>query len=172
MRIAALDLSSKTGFASWDGVSDKPVLGTKQIVGWQYDAGSMLELYRKWLGDFFAIHRPDVIAIESWYIAPHLDGATIGKQIMLSGFTQWACKAAKIRCHLVTSAQWRKHIYGSSRGNGTDWKVRATQRCDHLGWTYQDHNSAEAGLILDWAVCTVAKMNPPWRDDLLMARIS
>jgi Holliday junction resolvasome RuvABC endonuclease subunit len=163
MRFAALDLSSKSGWAAWDGQSPNPVLGTKQLVGWQYDAGSMLELYRKWLGDFFAIHRPDMIAVENWYIPPHMDATTIGKQIQLAGFTQWACKAAKIECHMVTSASWRKSWFGHARGKTEDFKRRALHRCDELGWAYPDHNAAEAAGILDWLITQKARQMPPWR---------
>lgn len=173
MRAAALDLSSKTGWAVWNGSSGRPELGTKQLVGFQYDNGTMLELFRKWLGPWLRMHEPEIIFIERWLIAGHMDGTTIGKQIMLAGFTEWACKAAGIKTVLVTSAQWRKFCYGkASLAPGEDWKTKATGRCRHLGWEFPDHNAAEAGLILDWGLCTVGKVNPPWRDDLLLPRIA
>lgn len=172
MRVAALDLSSRTGWAVWNGSAGRPMLGTKKLVGWDYDEGDFLEFYRLWLGDFLRVHQPELIAIERWFLPEHADGKTIGNQIGLSYFTRWACKAARIKSVYVTAAQWRKHAFGSAANNGTDWKRRATQRCDHLGWEYSDHNAAEAGLILDWAIVTVAKHNPPWRDDMLMPRIA
>ena len=170
MRIAALDLSSKCGWAVWEPGRARPLLGTKKLVGFSYDEGSMLEFYRLWFNDFLTTHQPDLLALESWYIPPHMDGATIGKQIMLHGMTMWRAKKRKVRVEKVTAAQWRKHAFGSSRNNGTDWKVRARERCDYLGWTYPDHNAAEAGLILDWAIVTQARLNPLWRDDILMAK--
>jgi hypothetical protein len=166
MRYAAFDLSSKLGWGAWDGHASKPLLGTKTIVGWDYDSGTMLELYRKWLGDFLRIHRPQKVAIESWYIAPHMDGATIGKQIMLSGFTQWACKASGTPFHLVTAGQWRKTWYGSARRpEGNDWKLMAVNRCKALGWEAQDHNAAEAGGILDWLISEVGRETSTWRSE-------
>lgn len=170
MRVGALDLSSRTGWAAWSDPAARPTLGTKKLLGWDYDEASMLEFYRLWLGDWLRTFKPEIVAVERWFIAPHMDGATIGKQIMLAGFTMWALKSAGVKPCLVTSAEWRKHAFGSSRNNGTDWKRRAMQRCDFLGWDAIDHNAAEAGLILDWAIVQKAKKNPPWRDDVLMAR--
>lgn len=177
MRYAALDLSSKTGFAVWDGHTAKPLLGTKQLVGWDYDSGTMLELYRKWLGDFLRIHRPQRMAIESWYIPQHnrpgeqfkIDAVTVAKQIMLSGFTQWACKAARIPFTLVTAGQWRKTWYGSARlPQGNDWKLMATDRCRQIEWPAVDHNAAEAAGLLDHLVTEIGKETPPWRSDNLL----
>ncbi|MES2289311.1 MAG: hypothetical protein V4530_06185 [Pseudomonadota bacterium] len=169
MRYAAFDLSSKTGWGVWDGAREKPILGTKQIVGWDYDAGTMLELYRQWLGEFLRLHRPQRIALESWYIAPHLDGKTIGKQIMLSGFTQWACKAAKIPFHLVTAGQWRKTWYGSAAlPQGNDWKLMASHRCRTIGWDAVDHNAAEAAGLLDHLITQYGRETPPWRSEHML----
>jgi Holliday junction resolvasome RuvABC endonuclease subunit len=168
MRVAAFDLSSKTGWAVWDGISKQPTLGTKEIVGWQYDAGTRLELYRKWLGAFIGAHRPQMIVIEGWFIAPHLDGATIGAQIGLCQFTQWAFKAAGVPCHLVTAGQWRKHWHGTAAGKGEWHKRKACEIATRLGWTYSDHNAAEAAGLLDYAICHIAKETTPWRDDWLL----
>lgn len=163
MRAIALDLSSKTGWAAYDGKSPAPVLGTKQIVGWQYDAGSMLELYRKWLSDFVKIHQPEIVFIEGWFIAPHLDGLTIGKQVALVSFTQWAMKAAGIPCHIFTVAQWRKGYFGSAAGKADYFKRKACYYCEQLGWAYPDHNAAEAAGILDYGLTSKARITPPWR---------
>jgi hypothetical protein len=169
MRYLALDLSSHTGWACWDGHTAKPLLGTKTLVGWNYDSGSMLELYRKWLGDFLRIHRPQMIGIESWYIPQHGDGATIAKQIMLSGFTQWAAKASGTPYKLITAGQWRKTWYGSSRRpEGNDWKLMAKDRCRKIGWDAVDDNAAEAGGLLDHLVTEYGKETPPWRSDHLL----
>lgn len=163
MRAAALDLSSKTGWAAHDGASPLPVLGTKPIVGWGYDAGSMLELYRKWLSDFVKIHRPEVMFIEAWFIAPHLDAVTIGKQVALATFTQWAMKTAGIPTHLITVNAWRNGYFGSAAGKADYFKRKAMRYCDELGLQYPDHNAAEAMGILDHGLVSIARVMPPWR---------
>lgn len=163
MRFAALDISSRTGWAAWDGTSPAPVLGTKQLVGWQYDAGTMLELYRKWLGDFLQIHRPDAMFIEGWFIAPHLDAVTIGKQVALVSFTQWALKAARIPSYIFTVAEWRKGYFGSAKGKAEQFKRKAMHYCDEMDWAYPDHNAAEAAGILDHGICKIGRVTPPWR---------
>lgn len=167
MRYAAFDLSSKTGWGVWDGHAPQPQLGVKPIVGWDYDAGSMLELYRKWLGDFLRAHRPQRIGIEAMFIAPHLDAPTIFKQVALVSFTQWAAKAAAIPCTLIYSASWRKTWYGSATGRTDDFKIMAENRCRDLGWPAPDHNAAEAAGILDHLVTQIGKETPPWRSEHL-----
>lgn len=182
MRAAALDLSSRTGVATWDGRAGRPLLSTKKLVGYDYAIEDTLELWRVWLGDFIKTHRPELVIIEEFVVAlyddakdperrPQVNGQAILRLAGLSTFTRWACKKAGAKVAVVTAAQWRKHAFGSARNNGTDWKQRARQRCDYLGWEYPDHNAAEAGLILDWGLCAIGKVNPPWRDDSLMRRI-
>lgn len=163
MRAVALDLSSKSGWAAWDGQSPNPVLGTKPIVGWAYDAGTMLELYRKWLSDFIKIHRPEVMFIEAWFIAAHLDATTIGKQVALATFTQWAMKTAGVRTHLITVNSWRKSYFGHAGGKAEYFKRKAMLYCDELGWAYPDHNAAEAAGILDHGLMVICRQQPPWR---------
>lgn len=164
MRYGALDISSKTGWAVWDGHTARPFLGRKTLVGWSYDSGSMLEFYRLWLGDFIRIHRPDIVAVEGWIIAAHLDATTIGKQIQLAGFTEWAMKKAGIRCIPVAAATWRKTFHGTGRASGDEFKTWAKKRCDILGWEYEDDNAAEAGGLLHHAITQIGRENPPWRD--------
>jgi len=168
MRYAAFDISSKTGWGVWDGHAPQPTLGVKTIVGWDYDAGSMLELYRKWLGDFLRAYRPQRVGIEALFLAPHLDFPTIGKQVALVSFTQWACKAAGVPCSLIYAASWRKSWYGSARGRTDDFKNMAVNRCLDLGWDAPDHNAAEAGGILDHLVTEIGKETPPWRSSHLL----
>lgn len=171
MRYAALDLSSHTGWGCWNGLAPQPTLGTKTIVGWSYDTGSMLELYRKWLGSFIAAYQPNMVAIESWYIPQHMDATTIGKQIAVSAFTQWALKKAGIEVHLVTSTSWRKSWYGTARGKTEEFKRKAVDRCRQLEWPIDDHNSAEAAGLLDYLVTEIGRETPPWRSNHLFMPI-
>lgn len=168
MRYAAFDISSKTGWGVWDGHAPQPTLGTKTIVGWDYDAGSMLELYRQWLGEFLRAHRPQRIGIEALFLGAHGDFVTIGKQVALVSFTQWAAKAAKIPCSLIYAASWRKSWYGSANGRTDDFKNMAVNRCLDLGWNAVDHNAAEAAGVLDHLITEIGKETPTWRSTHLM----
>lgn len=172
MRVAALDLSSKTGWAVWDGSAPRPILGTKQLVGWGYEIGSTLEFWRLWLGDFVTGHKPEFVAIEAPFIPDHGDGSTIMRQCALFGFTCWALKQCGIRVEQVHSATWRKHFLGSGRGKTDDLKEEAKARCRALGWTFPDHNAAEAGGILCWAIHQRLSLVAPWRDQLLLGGIT
>jgi Holliday junction resolvasome RuvABC endonuclease subunit len=163
VRVAAFDISSKLGWAAWDGAAPNPVLDTKTLVGFQYDAGTMLELYRKWLGPWLKAYQPELLVIEAWIVAGHGDASTAAKLILLSGFTQWACHTQGIRSVLVPAATWRKTVFGSARGKSAEFKAKAMARAKHYGWHDIDNNAAEAGLILEYAAMTLVKVTPPWK---------
>lgn len=163
MRIAALDLSSHTGWAAWDGKSPAPQLGVKHLVGWGYDQGSMLEFWRVWLGDFFAAHDPEIVGIEAWMLPQHGDAETIKRQAALLGFTEWACKASGRRAVVIHAASWRKSFLGTGRGKTEEFKAKAMAACAALGWAAPDHNAADAAGVLHH-VCEMAEIVTPWRD--------
>lgn len=179
MRVAAFDLSSRTGLAHWEPGMARPRLRTKKLVGYDYRVEDTLELWRLFLGSYLREARPQIVVIEEFVAAMYEDaknpdrvsvnGQAILRLAGLSTFTRWCCKMAGAKVVIATAGQWRKHVFGSARHNGTDWKVRAKQRVDYLGWEYDSHDAAEAGLILDYGIVTQAKLNPPWRDDALMA---
>ena len=164
MRIAALDLSSKTGWAVHDGKRHAPLLGTKQLVGWGYDTGSMLEHWRLWLGEFFKAHDPELVAIEAWMLPQHGDGRTILKQAGLLGFTEWCCKISGRKVEIVYAASWRKTFLGSAHGKTDELKQKSLEACRALGWNPPDHNAADAAGVLHHAIDAIAKVQSPWRD--------
>lgn len=180
MRVGALDLSSKTGHAAWNGTAERPVLGTKTLVGWQYDVGTMLEFWRRWLGDWIRTHQPEYVAVEAPFIPDHGGGDVILKQAGLFAFTMWAFKSANIRAEQVHSASWRKHFIGCGMLDRRDSRVQrgekpgeamkrlAVMRARALGWDFPDHNAAEAGGILTWAINERLQLAAPWRDQGLL----
>lgn len=167
MRSAAFDLSSLSGVARWDGVSDKPVLFKKSIIGWDGPIDEMLEGWRRWLGKFFEAHDPQLIGIEGMAMGSHGDAKTIEKQAMLAGMLIWACGVSGRPYYRYAPSTWRKEFIGFGQKPKTvhdDWKVLARKRCKALDWDYQnDHNAAEAGGVL---VCMLNKhrIATPWRD--------
>ena len=162
VRIAAFDISSKLGWAAWDGAAPRPVFDMKPVVGFQYDAGSMLELYRKWLGTWLRAYQPELLVIEAWIVAAHGDADTSAKLIQLSGFTQWACKTLGVATVLVPASTWRKEVYGTGRGTSAEWKRKAKERVRSYGMSPPDDNAAEAVLILEYAIKRYGKTVAPW----------
>lgn len=169
MRLLTLDLAKHTGWAAFDGVSSMPLTGCKTLVGWGYAPADFLELFRKWLGDMVLAHRPQAVAIERWFLPPHLDAATIGQQIGASYFAQWALRATGAEVYTPTSAEWRKETFGKvALAKGEDWKSKAVARVQARGFDVTNHNEAEAILQMDW-LATKKRINLPWRTERLVA---
>lgn len=166
MRALAFDLSSRTGWAAWDGVSPLPTLGKKRVLHFDRGEGEMLEHWRLWLGSMLAEHRPDVIACEAPAMGAHSDQPTIYRQAMLLGMVAWAAHVSGIPRHAIGPATWRKSFIGfGTRGKrvGVDWKALALQRARALGADPPDHNSAEAFGVLDNLITVQLKLDAPWR---------
>jgi hypothetical protein len=185
MRIMAFDLSSSTGVAKWHPGLGRPQLRTKKVVGYDYRIEDMVELWRVWLAAEIKEFKPDVVCVEEWLAVIHqsrddlghlqranVNGLAMLRAAALTTMTRWVAK--RLGCQVLappTPAQWRKHAYGKAVLNsGETWKGKAIARCQYLGWEFETHNDAEAGLILDWAAAQV-KCPVPWRDDLLMKKV-
>ncbi|MEA3537632.1 MAG: hypothetical protein U9R73_00715 [Pseudomonadota bacterium] len=170
MRLLTFDLGKYTGWAAWDGKSSLPSHKMKTLVGWDYEPAAFLAFQRKWLGEMLKVHRPEVVAIERWYLPQHGDGKTIAQQIALSFFFQWALRSAGIPFHILQPNQWRKETFGKAVLNtGEDWKTKALNRVAARGIEgVTDHNEAEAILLMDW-LATHYRFNLPWRTERLVA---
>lgn len=55
-----------------------------------------------------------------------------------------ACRAGVLIVEPAECEIWRRHFIGSGHLPGPIAKAKCLARCDALGYTYQDHNAAEA----------------------------
>jgi hypothetical protein len=109
MRVAAFDLSSSTGVAAWDSLAPVPTLFTKKVVGYDYAIEGMLELWRKYLRQFYDQYQPQSVVIEEAVIAvfqskqdsgdysrASVNGQSVMRMVALNTFTRryFHCDAA------------------------------------------------------------------------------
>jgi hypothetical protein len=176
-RVAAFDLSSATGIGFWGGLAPAPKLFTKKVVGYDYCIEDMMELWRVYLRDFYEKNQPELVVIEESVIAVFqskaesgdynraaVNGQSVMRLIALSAMTRWFFRKKGCRVLIVTPQQWRKSAYGKAVLNsGENWKSKAEKRARELGWSFDTHNAAEAGHMLDWLLLQL-KIQSPWRD--------
>lgn len=65
----------------------------------------------------------------------------------LSAVAREAATQYGARVEMVAVSTWRANVLGTARLNTEDAKRAAKQMNDQLGWTYQDHNSAESNCL-------------------------
>lgn len=70
----------------------------------------------------------------------------------LSAVAREAAHRAGAHVEPVNCDVWRKHFLGTARVSTEEGKRGAMKRCDQLGYTYQDHNAAEAAGVWDFGV--------------------
>jgi hypothetical protein len=105
-----------------------------------------------WLADYLRNETVDMIAIEAPFPSQKFDTSmiTLGLFAIFTGIAD--CKG--IPTTRVQISTWRKHFIGKGNQPGIIAKGLAVQRCKLLGWIPEDHNSAEAAGIWDWAGAT------------------
>lgn len=170
----ALDLSkSSTGWALWDGVSDKAQHGTRELGSSLTDPGTVFARVHGLMNDLHMI-----TPFERVYIEKPLDPVLMAKinnfdtPFLLYGLASHAysfCAAKRIRVfQMVHQATWRKHFIGSMRigTKKVDLKRMAMERCRQLGFNVRKDDEADALGILDYAISLDGKM-PPWRANAL-----
>jgi len=150
MNILALDLGTKTGWASY--FSHEPIAPThivssgvqKFTVPRGTNPDVRLLRFRKWLEDLCLLKRPKVIAYE----LPHMRGgySTQFLQDMMS-ILKVFCLDHDILYMSVHSGTLKKHATGSGNASKEEMVLTAEQRYGKV----QDDNQADALHILAWA---------------------
>ena len=153
-RLLALDIATVSGFAI-DGPEDwKPLTGTVRCTADGDDYGRAYVAFERWLTDFIAVHRPDVMAFEAPLIVGGRSGTsrptnhgTARLLFGLSAVAELVGNRAGLRvfeCHIQTV---RRHF----TGNGRCQKAEVRARCRTLGWDVQSNDAADAAAIWDFA---------------------
>lgn len=79
--------------------------------------------------------------------------------ISLSAVAREAASRHGAKVSSVAVSTWRESILGTARLSTEDAKRGAKARCDQMGWSYQDHNAAEAACLW-WH--QMAQSYPKW----------
>ncbi len=129
----------------------------------------MIERFRRFLAKLFDEHDPQVVGIEAPAAGGHGDVMTMNRQAKIAGMIEWAAHIKQLPCYSISPSTWRKSFIGfGTRGKrvDVDWKKLAVARARVLGWTFPDHNAAEAGGILDNIAGEQLGLLTPWRENL------
>lgn len=142
MNILALDLGTKTGFATTDGRSGTRNFATKRTEG----AGMLYLRFRKWLEDEFPQGSIDALFFEevrrhNGVLAGHLYGG------MRATVLAW-CEEHRVPYQSVPVGTIKKHISGN--GSASKKKVIASI-VKKYGVIPDDDNHADALAILSFA---------------------
>lgn len=185
MSYLALDLSiTRTGYALWDGESEKPIYGGWSLRQEQGSRGDSYRiLYRK-LNELYGFQRFDTVYFEQPIDPRNLNGLTNFDTVWLAfGLASHVQSFASAkRCRKVVPvniSEWRKSFIGDlivrevaaqkrrNKKNGIKpdsvdpLKRLCVERCLQLGMNPKKHDDAEAIGVLTAALLQ-DKITPPW----------
>lgn len=114
---------------------------------------------RQWTGMMVKTQKIDLVLIEAAMPKVDRDHSyyTAFLLISLQAVIREAACSAGARVEPISCKTWRAHFIGNGNLDGETSKKLAMQRCDQLGYTYQDHNAAEAAGLWDYGVWTYCK---------------
>lgn len=150
MKILALDLATKTGWAFWDGARLES--GVQDFTKQRGESNGMLFLkFNRWMGSFGQIAAvtkyilPDLIIFEQ---AHHRGGAATEIAVGLMTRVLEFCALHGIEHTALHSLSLKKWATGSGKADKQEMIQRAIQV---IGRPVKDDNEADAILIADYA---------------------
>lgn len=149
MNILALDLGTKTGWASRHELGETLVSQTSGVAKFVVPRGSNPDMrylfFEKWLDDIVLIKKPKLIVYE----LPHMRGGKASD--LLVGFmtiVRMYCVKHGLNYISVHSGTLKKFATGSGNASKEDMVLTAEQRYGKV----QDDNQADALHLLAWAM--------------------
>lgn len=167
MRILALDISTKCGWAAWNGSRLTASGQQKFEIGRGESKGMRLIRFRKWLREMIAEVRPEVIAYER----PSFFRGGAATEVIV-GFTSVMQEEAagaprEIDISPISTSTLKKHATGGGRAGKPEMIAAAQKR-----WKIREEitdDEADALCVLAWAVTECgdddsANRSPPMED--------
>lgn len=148
MKILALDLGTKTGWAFGDTKDDSQVYSGVQDFSLKRGESSGMRLlnFDKWIYDMLAKHKPQVVGYEM----PHQRGGHATQLLLgMLGILHVACVKAGVQYSSVHSATLKKFATGSGRASKEEMISAAMKKFRRA--LLIDDNEADALHIWDWA---------------------
>ncbi len=157
MRVLALDIATRLGFAVFEGRDDgSPRFGTYVLpkVLDKDDIGTRTLALRRWLRDQISVVRPDVVAFEAPWVpreggtgATFIDGSVVRLLVSLAGEAETTAKECGVaRIMEVSSASAKVALAGTAR-LGKDRKKLMVIAGTRRGWRISDDHQADAGAV-------------------------
>ena len=140
----APDKGSPIGGGSWD------LPGANEFV-FDRTTGKLFKSVR----EIARLVRPEWIIVEA-YIAPSWESNfhTISALIELTGAVRAAASITGCKFKRISSSTVRSHFIGRGNLPSAKAKLAVQDRCDQLGWSYKDHDHADAIAIWSWGMST------------------
>lgn len=148
MRLLALDLASRVGWAARDQAG-RVSWGADQVRGGD-DIGRFLIAYDVMLCDLLTLHAPELVAYEAPWVGPNTSQDTARKLMCLAGITAYRCARRNVRSKPTNNASVRAHFIRQARGKRADLKRMTIQACKLRGWNTDDEDAADALAVLDY----------------------
>lgn len=148
--ILALDLATKTGWASW-APGRLLASGTMQLPKTGEDVGLFLDSYLKWLETTIEECAPKWIVFEAPILPKQTRLATLRKLYGLANITELVARWRGVDCSEVNISTVRKHFCDRGTGPRDQMKRLVMDACRDRGWEPVDDNAADALAILDYS---------------------
>lgn len=170
MRLLALDLATRLGFAYGDSARGNPVAGWHQLPRTGDDIGAYAAAYHDWLRGMVAEAQPEMITFEE-PIPTQAGRTTQTTAIKLTGLcwhTEFFAKMKNIRCTQVHGNTWKKALTGSGKANKRMNPYPVLTACRQRGWDVTDDNAADACGVWYYAASLVSPAEIGRFDPLFM----
>ncbi len=152
--LLALDISLTTG-AAWGGAdAPRPRTAVVKLPEGQLNLDRALVGLREWVAMTCRFEKIERVLIEAAMQVVDSEHSAYSAFLLISlqaVAREAACRAGA-SVETVECGIWRRHFLGTARVSTEEGKRGAMKRCDQLGYTYQDHNAAEAGGIWDFGI--------------------
>lgn len=187
MTVLALDLASRAGWAVHSSGWAAPAFGPIDCRSPASEFGIAAELLRLKLAELHTEYGPfTYIVVEALPQPLHGNVASRDKIFALHVMADWFAHKTGATCRTLGIGQWRSHFLGKAPPSYSaktgkrvgGWRTEtakpaALAKCEAYGWDCGgDHNVADALGILDGFLEMIPAHVKPWRDKLLMRKIT
>lgn len=150
--LLALDISLTTG-AAWGGAdAPRPRTAVIELPQGLDNFDRALVGLREWVAMTCRFEKIELVLVEAALRVVDREHSDYSAFLLtsLSAVAREAAKRAGANVVPVDCATWRKHFLGTAHVSTAAGKAGAMKRCTQLGYTFQDHNAAEAAGIWDY----------------------
>lgn len=146
MRLLALDLATRLGFASGDTTTCQPVSGWHQLPKTGDDLGRFARAYHGFLVEVVAETSPEIIVIEE-PMPTQAGKSTMATTMKLQGLcwhTEFYGEMKRLKVFQVPAQKWKKALCGTAKVSKKMKPYPPMVACAARGWDVTDDNEADA----------------------------
>lgn len=150
--LLALDISLTTGAAWGNAQADRPRTAVVKLPEGLQNFDRALVGLREWVAMTCRFEKVEFLLVEAALRVVDRNHSDYSAFLLtsLSAVAREAGARSGAHVEPVECDKWRKHFLGTARVSTAEGKAGAIKRCEQLGYTYQDHNAAEACGVWDY----------------------